>query len=65
MSLYQNWLVGVGLQSDWIDCSMVGVIYMPKPLFEVNGHINYGILSHLWLKEIILFAELIIFAVLL
>lgn len=65
MSLYQNWLVEFGLQSDWIDCRKVGVTYMPKPLFQVNDHINYGIWSHLWLKEMILFAELIIFAVLL
>ena len=66
MSLHCNWLVEVGLQSEWIDHRMVGVIYMPQPLFEVNGHINYGICSHLRLKEIILlFVELIIFAVLL
>lgn len=45
---------------------MVGVIDMPQPLFEVNGHINYGICSHLSLKEVILlFVELIISAVLL
>jgi len=45
---------------------MVGVIYMSQPLFEVNGHINYGVCSHLWLKKVILlFAGLILFAVLL
>lgn len=66
MCLHCNWLKGVGLQNTWIDGRMIGAISIPQPLFKVNDHINYGICSHLRLKEIILlFVELVIFAVLL
>lgn len=54
MSLLSNWLTDIVLHSDWIDHRMVGVIYMPQSLFEVNSHINYGICGRLPLKEIIL-----------
>lgn len=49
-----NWLIQVGLQNDRLDGSMIGVIDMSQPSFEVNDDINYDIHIPLWLKEIIL-----------